>query len=34
MKKWFDNLSKSRKQDLIVSLVAFILIFIAYLISR
>lgn len=34
MKKWFDKLSKSRKQDLVVSLVAFVLIFIAYLISR
>jgi hypothetical protein len=34
MKQWFDRLSKSRKQDLIVSIVAFILIFIAYLISR
>lgn len=34
MKNWFSKLSKSRQQDLIVSMVAFALIFVAYLISR
>lgn len=34
MRTWFAKLSKSRQQDLVVSLVAFVLIFIAFLVSR